>query len=462
MKVSAYLAHFLLASPFESVRQCSTGEDKTFSKAVQHKEWRETMHTEFRSLVQNNTWKLIPLRNGKNAIGCKWVFKTKLHADRTLERYKARLVAKGFNQVEGINYTIVFLLSLKRSPCVYFQVMLQLVVGLYSNWISIMCFFMGEARYFLGLEITRISISLYVGQTKYIVDIVKDTGLEQVKATSPPFPSWLKHNCDCGALLQKPDSYRRLVSCMDSRGSLSSFCVFLRNALVSWKTKKQYTFSRSTAEAEYRSMTTTICEIGGVDENNEDAIELNENNGDGGDIEDCLDGDYDLRDYAEELRKSNPGFTISLNSGLDDFTGVSKFGIYAAYSRCVYSTDHHRKSLPTQSIAVAIDLKSLNYLRAHRRSCYHNTDRDKFFLGIYRPRYILRLHWIRLMMTIPQPPLAISKIQSSYARDYHDSSSSRTNPYYRNRESQSYRPRLKRLPHDDSRESVQSIGNLTN
>ncbi|KAL0289401.1 UNVERIFIED_CONTAM: hypothetical protein Scaly_2703400 [Sesamum calycinum] len=35
-------------------------------------------------------------------------------------------------------------------------------------------------------------------------------------------------------------------------------------------------------------------EIGGEVENNEDAIELNENNGDSGDSEDCLDGDYDL------------------------------------------------------------------------------------------------------------------------------------------------------------------------
>ncbi|KAK4395700.1 hypothetical protein Sango_1724300 [Sesamum angolense] len=32
-----------------------------------------------------------------------------------------------------------------------------------------------------------------------------------------------------------------------------------------------------------------------------------------------------LRDYAEELRRSNPGSTVILSSDLDDFTGVSKF-----------------------------------------------------------------------------------------------------------------------------------------
>ncbi|KAL0328004.1 UNVERIFIED_CONTAM: hypothetical protein Scaly_2233000 [Sesamum calycinum] len=33
-----------------------------------------------------------------------------------------------------------------------------------------------------------------------------------------------------------------------------------------------------------------------------------------------------LRDCAEELRRSNPGSTVILNSDLDEFIGVSKFG----------------------------------------------------------------------------------------------------------------------------------------
>ena len=50
-------------------------------------------------------------------------------------------------------------------------------------------------------------------------------------------------------------------SCLFSSRSLSAYCVLLGNHLVSWKTKKQRTVSKSSAEAEYRSMSSTASEI---------------------------------------------------------------------------------------------------------------------------------------------------------------------------------------------------------
>lgn len=50
-------------------------------------------------------------------------------------------------------------------------------------------------------------------------------------------------------------------SCQFSSRSLSAYAVFLGHNLVSWKTKKQRSVSKSSAEAEYRSMSATASEL---------------------------------------------------------------------------------------------------------------------------------------------------------------------------------------------------------
>jgi Reverse transcriptase (RNA-dependent DNA polymerase)/Integrase core domain len=83
-------------------------EPKSYSEALMHQEWCDAMAAEIKALEENNTWSITALPPHKHAIGCKWVYKIKYHADGSIERYKARLVAKGYTQQEGIDYQETF------------------------------------------------------------------------------------------------------------------------------------------------------------------------------------------------------------------------------------------------------------------------------------------------------------------------------------------------------------------
>ena len=83
-------------------------ESETYTEATKNVAWQDAMKAELEMIEKNDTWELVDRLSNKPVIGVKWVYKTKLNLDGTVNKYKARLVAKGYAQKPGIDYNETF------------------------------------------------------------------------------------------------------------------------------------------------------------------------------------------------------------------------------------------------------------------------------------------------------------------------------------------------------------------
>ena len=72
---------------------------RMFGATLKDLGWSQAMRDELKALAENPTWELVPRTPNMNVVGCKLVFKTKRHANGSLERLKARIEAKGYTQI---------------------------------------------------------------------------------------------------------------------------------------------------------------------------------------------------------------------------------------------------------------------------------------------------------------------------------------------------------------------------
>lgn len=56
----------------------------------------------------HDSWELWKHLDGKEVVGCRWVFAIKYHLDIMIERLKARLVAKRFTHIYEVDYFEIF------------------------------------------------------------------------------------------------------------------------------------------------------------------------------------------------------------------------------------------------------------------------------------------------------------------------------------------------------------------
>jgi hypothetical protein len=135
-----------------------THNPKTFPESSGHPDWDTTMNEEYHSLMENNTWDLVPLPKGRKLVRCKWVYITKYASDGSVERHKAQLVSKGFFEVEGIDYNETF------SPIAKMNSIRVMIPSHYAKIITVLVSF----KTFSGCGILSNGLLIYLFRCVYM------------------------------------------------------------------------------------------------------------------------------------------------------------------------------------------------------------------------------------------------------------------------------------------------------
>ncbi|CAN6726649.1 unnamed protein product [Malus baccata var. baccata] len=175
---------------------------------------------------------------------------------------------------------------------------------------------LGSLHYFLGIQITRTTEGLFLSQEKYVTDLLKKTEMLESKPCATPCLPYNRLLKDDGEPFNIPTLYRSIVGALqylvftrpdiafsvhqvcqfiilrylkgtmthgilytkgsltlrsfsdadwagdpNDRRSTTGLVVFLGNNPISWASKKQQTLSRSSTEAEYRALSSTVAEL---------------------------------------------------------------------------------------------------------------------------------------------------------------------------------------------------------
>ncbi|GJZ36043.1 ribonuclease H-like domain-containing protein, partial [Tanacetum coccineum] len=236
------------------------------------------------ALLRNGTWEIIDLPKDRKAIGSKCIFKIKYRSSGEIDRYKARLVTKGFGQKEGIDYEETFSLVVKTMTWNAKLTSTLIENGFSQSKSDYSLYTKSDKGVFLALlvyvdDIIITDKGICLNLREYVLDLLSEYGMLTCKPAKTSLMSKLvisNEATDNDPILDSITDYQKLMGkliyltntrhdisyvCVVTRKSITGYCVFLNNSLVSWKSKKQNTLSKSSTEAEYRALASETSEI---------------------------------------------------------------------------------------------------------------------------------------------------------------------------------------------------------
>ncbi|XP_071699651.1 secreted RxLR effector protein 161-like [Rutidosis leptorrhynchoides] len=243
------------------------------------------MADEYKALMDNNTWELVPHLSNMQVIRSMWIFRHKMKSNGSFERYKARLVGDGRSQHLGVDCNETF------SPVVKpITIRMVLSISVSKDWqihqLDVKNAFLhvdttsklghkqgkpyvdstkyhslaGALQY---LTFTRPDISYAVQQICLHMHDPKEIHMNALKRII----RYLQGTLHLGLHLNRSTSTKLVAytdadwgSFSDTRRSTSGYCVYFGESLISWSSKRQTTLSRSSVEAEYRGVANVVVE----------------------------------------------------------------------------------------------------------------------------------------------------------------------------------------------------------
>ncbi|GJR51210.1 putative ribonuclease H-like domain-containing protein [Tanacetum coccineum] len=270
-------------------------------------QFTQTISTYLQQFVNQAVWKLVPLPEGKTAIGTKWILKNKRDARGIVVRNKARLVAQGHRQEEGIDYdesaflygeideevyvtqpkgfedpfypkhvyrVVKALYGLHQAPRACLGLVVIIIFGSTNQtWCDefevlmkgeFEMSAMGELTFFLGLQVKQQPDGIFISQDKYVQDMLRKFDMEESMIGSLMYltasrPDIMFAVSACSRhqvtpLTSNLNAVKKIFNDSDYAGSngdrksTTGGCQFLGRRLISWQCKKQTVVATSSTE----------------------------------------------------------------------------------------------------------------------------------------------------------------------------------------------------------------------